>query len=376
MGARTRTKSHYMDMSTETVVGGSWSNYPNGTTYLRSPSGQTDYSSTCSDTSGGKGVDHDLNITTYRWHFDPLNGTVDDGYGTFIKYNKWHPPGFAFLYGPSHLSLSYPRSDGDLATELLARTNPNRYYVNGPVSFLELRDLPHMLKLQGDNIIQNAAGGYLSWQFGWKPLISDVKKLLDFNGLVEKKIGELHRLNSNKGLHRRRSFGTVTRQDEETVNVFNHNGNRCDVKWRRITNIEKWGTVRYRPASLPSKDESKIRKQAIRIVYGLELSPSNLWEALPWSWLVDWFSNVGDYLGQFNNVVPCVSSAPCIMTRTTTRATFSRSDSTSQVTGCTGGSTVQTKARSVVSPTISASLPFLTGRQLSILGSLAILRLR
>ncbi|UJQ85005.1 MAG: putative maturation protein [Alehxovirus fundicola] len=395
MVARYREAYHTKDMSDETYEyfnGSSWN------TYNRSPPSQVDYYSKCWDERGHRELDNPLTIIKYRGVSDGLNGTVDDGYGTKVRYNNYHPPGFNFLYDGTHVPVSGFPPDGDLATSLIVKSNPNNYGVNGPVSIAELRELPAMLRLLGNVNLLKSLGKtnreisqqlqltqklgaetgslYLSYQFGWKPLMSDLNKLLDFNGSVDKKANEIHNLWKKGGLHRKRSFGMHSNTNEEDIDIFNHNGNKCIVRNRRHTTVEKWGTVRYLPYGLPPKNDAEVRRQAIRVVYGLELSAANIWESLPWSWLIDWFYKVGDFLSQFNNVIPCVPTSPCIMTRTTTQATFARVDNTKYVTGCTGHSTYQTKQRSIVTPSISANLPFLTDRHLSILGSLAIQRFK
>jgi hypothetical protein len=55
-----------------------------------------------------------------------------------------------------------------------------------------------------------------------------------------------------------------------------------------------WYTARLRLLQdIPSAD---LDTAVFRSVLGLRLSAASLWEALPWSWLVDYFINVGDYL--------------------------------------------------------------------------------
>jgi len=336
----------------------------------------TDYYAVSLDESGSPHIDHILAINKKRIIMDPLNGVWPSSTDPArSEMDNWVPDNDA-IWNPQHLDLEHPVSNVQAATEVLFRTNPNKYAINGPVSFLELRELPSLLKLQGDNIIENAAGGYLSWQFGWKPLISDLKKLLDFNGLVNKKVGEIHALYQKGGLHRGRSFGTVHTEHSETFGpVYSWQGKSMSLNMSVTTSVEKWATVRWHPSSLPPKDNAAIRRAAIRIVYGLELSASNVWEAIPWSWLIDWFSNVGTYLAAHNNVVPVVPSTPCIMARTTTVRKFRPIFTNCKFDGGYGHNTLQSKSRILQGAGLSATMPFLTARQLSILGSLAILRL-
>ncbi|UJQ85230.1 MAG: putative maturation protein [Alehxovirus infecundadaptatum] len=334
------------------------------------------------DEGHGKGQENPLHLDQFRGKIQPFNGTANGLYTQRCDYvnclhgafEQWHP---------DHLDITAPLSDGEYATQLLARTNPNRYALNGPVSVLELRDLPRMVKLAGDSILKNAAGGYLSWQFGWKPLLSDLRKLLDFNHLVDKKVGELEALSKAGGLHRKRTFGpgrgnSLVERDTHTDNILclDFFGVRCFLDYRRTTHLEKWGTTKWYPLFPLPKDAASKRRLAKQIVFGLELSPANIWEAMPWSWLIDWYSNVGDYLSIYNNVVLVTHTPVCIMTRSTTQATFARTDHVTEIDGGNGSWTYQTKIRSIVSPTLNfGAPPFLTDRQLSILGSLAILRL-
>lgn len=329
----------------------------------------------CIDVADSPGQDHPLSIIMRRTDIQPYNGVSPDPLDhSRIEFVNAFPENDA-MWNPQAMDFTWPKSDGELATELLAKTNPNKYSINGPVSLLELRELPLLLKKQGDNIIENAAGGYLSWQFGWKPLISDVKKLLDFNGLVDKKVSQLSQMYQKGGTKGSVKFGEMSDSKQESFLSYSWQGKQGTHVMYTYGSMKKWGTVRWRPTSLPPTNPADIRKQAIRIVYGLEFSASNIWEAIPWSWLVDWFSNVGTYYSTFNNVIPMTHSAPCIMTHTMTTRHFAPQNSVG-ITGGDGSSTVETKSRSLVSPTLSASIPFLTGRQLSILGSLAILRLR
>lgn len=313
----------------------------------------------------------------YESNFDGITGNNPDNVNPnrdeFSNYD------FRMLFDGfrdvGYVSFDFSKSNAACATQLLAETNPNKYSMNGPVSFLELRDIPKMLKLAGDNIIQNAAGATLSWQFGWKPLLSDIKKVLNWQALVDKKVKELHHLHQQGGLRRRRQFGVENRENTSTVLVRNSWSTKIEYDLQRSESIEKWGSVRWLPTSLPPKDETEYRKLAFRIAYGLEFSAANIWEAIPWSWLVDWFSNVGTYMSVHNNVVPVRASTPCIMTRKMRTVKFTPKMPKALSGGNGFGSSVE-KFRQLTAPGLTASIPFLTGRQLSILGSLAILRLK
>jgi hypothetical protein len=41
------------------------------------------------------------------------------------------------------------------------------------------------------------------------------------------------------------------------------------------------------------------------LLFGLRINPTHLWQIMPWSWLIDWFTNLGDIIArvdeQFND---------------------------------------------------------------------------
>lgn len=332
------------------------------------------YSATCDDVVGSAGADH--NLTINKWvtqQVEPLNGSLISG-GSHNDYYNFFV--VQQVQAPGHLALpSQPSTTADAVT-VLARTNPNRYSVDMVQNLVDIGDLPKLVRVAGDTILKRGAGAYLSWQFGWAPLISDVKKMLDFQRLTDLKVKELHKLYQAGGIHRRLKLRTLSAESSTNLNLVGLGSKAVTVKSKQSTVMERWGSVRYLPASLPPKDETAYRQLAFRIVYGLELSPASVWEALPWTWLIDWFSNIGDYLSQYNNVVPVIPSAPCIMTHTKTRTVFTRIDQETSVAGGTIDRIYETKLRVVASPGIQASIPFLGDRQLSILAALFITKRR
>lgn len=277
----------------------------------------------------------------------------------------------------NHLVIPGRPSNGALAAQLLAETNPSRSVVDLPIFLAELREIPDLIKSAGDSIIRKIASGNLKYQFALKPLISDLRALLDFQKHFSDREKELTALNSS-GLRRTRQLwsSSISLNDSLTANS---SPSWCLLKYdrTRVTTSKVWGHVKWFPQSqgIP-KSRDDIAKDARRAVLGLTLDPVTAWELIPWSWLVDWCSSVGNYLQSQRNIVGAIPSTPLIMEtkRTTTRFTC-----TSDPTGLFVGKVEplfyrESKTRQSASASISASLPVLTLRQLSILGSISVLR--
>jgi len=75
----------------------------------------------------------------------------------------------------------------------------------------------------------------------------------------------------------------------------------------RTVETNKWFSASFKywiPPVSTSKspsEEHQARQQLTRISYGLDLSPSLIWELMPWSWLVDWGTNIGANLSNLSD---------------------------------------------------------------------------
>lgn len=75
------------------------------------------------------------------------------------------------------------------------------------------------------------------------------------------------------------------------------------------------GRFRYFIPDLEKKMKNPVfRANFERKVYGLTITPADLWEAMPWSWLIDYFSNVGDIMSNISSgYVDCVAKYAYVM---------------------------------------------------------------
>jgi hypothetical protein len=246
-----------------------------------------------------------------------------------------------------------------------------------------IKELPKMVKSIGDLLNnprgkllnrQDIANQVLAFEFGWKPLLSDLATLLDVSTHVTRRVEELKKLQSNNGLKRRLKMGKQQFQEEYNTPIDFGEGYATVT---RTTVNERWGTVRWLPTELPAvppTSEELIRK-AKQQVLGLtpEALVSGAWDLLPWSWLIDWFIPVGDYISTWSNSVPARPVNACIMRRADT---FNSIKVTHEPWIDPGENTGRwtNLYRSVTPASFGGRLPFLNANRLSVLGSLFVQR--
>lgn len=231
---------------------------------------------------------------------------------------------------------------------------------------------------------KNTASHYLAYQMGWAPLISDLRKLLTFQADVDKKLRELKNLYDGDGLQRRvrlkdwKATTSVTAFSNFPLDSSISSTARVNVV--RYSTIERWGTVRWFPSALPDPrfSSKQLGSLARKLTYGINgISAKQVWDAIPWTWLIGWFSNADDFLQAHSNTIPLTHSTPCVMTKIETKTEWTRSDPQPHwAKGGYGSAGLSSKERTTSAGTLSATLPFLNRRQISILGALAIQRKR
>ncbi len=103
---------------------------------------------------------------------------------------------------------------------------------------------------------------------------------------------------------------------------------------------------------------------------------------MPWSWLIDYFSNAGDWLETTRNIVGANRDGKtCIMTRSFAAESWRRQKGDDVYSEITGGSfdiVYERKEREVFSSfnIPEVTIPILSARQSAILGALASMRAR
>lgn len=320
-----------------------------------------------------------------------VNGRNPPAGVPYREANNWVPTYFRNPTGTfiSHLPVPDIPGLAESAVHVVAATNPSAPLVDLPVSILELVELPHLIRETYGHIlkriVKGAAKENLRYEYAIKPAVSDFVKLLEFKKAHDQQMKLLSKLRQGSVI--RKAFvasGNAESYSGSVVTVHSAPSELiCSVTrgWTR-TSVQRWGYVLWTP-DLPKFNrligsEADAIFQAKRILLGLTVDASTAWELLPWSWLADWFANMGEWISTKRSLIPVTAGYPSICT--TSRTTVEWIPRPGQwCSNLTNGyqTTLVTKTRSKASASLpSANLPLLTGRQVGILTSLAVQRFR
>jgi hypothetical protein len=281
----------------------------------------------------------------------------------------------------SHLTVSGIPSDISVATNCAARTNPSAAYVDVPVDVFDIRPGIERIRRRGQEILDahDFGSAYLQQKFLVVPMVGDMLKLMRGVDQISRRIEVIRRL-AGKGYRKTTDHGSYSAFQVFPGYIFQSEGAllgadvavstsvhvKCHIRWRVGTDYFDY--LHATPA--------EIRAIATRCVYGLTMDFSTLWELMPWSWLLDWYFNIGQFLKATRNIIPAVVTDVCPMRTTQTRSTWHGYPDTGggSLEGGEALRTTKTRVQSFVAPI--AQISALTADHVGILASIAATRYR
>lgn len=264
--------------------------------------------------------------------FEVLRRTIKDS-KTFVQAAHWYgspsnPASYQYngrrfartmntVYGNNDLpGTIFPSKLLAKGAEGWSRYKPTASQMSGGQALGELRDIrglisvPRLLSLKRKawdfrQLAKDAGSDYLHAVFGWVPFLRDVQATCEVVPRTERIIRQLLRDNG-KWVHRRgpidREVGwspIVTEKGYFSLpSLASYLYNGVETRITQAQAVETYwfsGSFRYYLDTHGSRPELTpgLRRQLMRIVYGVSLDAELLWQLTPWSWLVDWCSSAG-----------------------------------------------------------------------------------
>jgi hypothetical protein len=153
-------------------------------------------------------------------------------------------------------------------------------------------------------IARNAGNNYLAYQFGWLPLISEIRSFLHSANNFER-ICKQYEKNSGKLIRRR--YDWPLEHDVATGEFLHHLPEpslsaalfRPDhigrLQLRFTKRKQRWLEACF-TYYLPPLGTWQRELALYNHAFGVIPSPETVWELTPWSWAIDWFTNTGDIM--------------------------------------------------------------------------------
>lgn len=246
--------------------------------------------------------------------------SLSPGYVTQVRFeqasdNRYYSGGVVpgnFTKG----SLPSSASSGlEYGAEAWRKARPGKSGVDLAQAIAELKDLPGMIvglknlfKDAADRwpkVIKKGSDGYLQYMFGIAPIVSDLKGVYKTYNNQERILAQLKRDNNRKIRRRRElvdlSTSTTTNMPAIGSNTWPVIYTQCLDEVEISTRTRKvWfeGCFQY---YIPDIGTVEWERRAIANLYGSVPTVRLLWELTPWSFLVDYFVNVGDALGNLQD---------------------------------------------------------------------------
>lgn len=171
-------------------------------------------------------------------------------------------------------------------------------------------EVAHFRELTRANKGRTLPSKYLEYEFGWKPLVADIRKaskaILESDRILED-------LRRNSGRRMRRSYSfpatssTTLYKSDGTgpwpyLNSYlvQQTGGRT-IDWTKTKKTWFSGEFVYTYPSAKRAFPLQMISGANKLL-GIKLTPEVIWNIAPWTWLSDWFTNTGDIVANLSAI--------------------------------------------------------------------------
>lgn len=254
---------------------------------------------------------------TVFWRQSPLTLRIQGSSGSYWYDGVVLPPNSGVLGLPADWTLADANAIGSGFIRLTAPTAPA---ANVALALGEaLQGLPRMFGhtlRDRVSVFRSAGSEYLNVTFGWAPFISDLTKVL-LAVRYSSQILQQYQRDSGRVVRRQRTrdaeksvtdstgngqlgyayglFSAALPQSQSIWHVASGGWNGLYTRTDTVSTTYRFaGAYTYLLNFGDEPMEQLVRfEQLANKLLGTRLTPEVLWNLTPWSWLADWFANIG-----------------------------------------------------------------------------------
>lgn len=178
----------------------------------------------------------------------------------------------------------------------------------------ELGEVSSLVKWfdKSKSVFRNASQDTLNYNFGLKPFISDLKSAHEGLKSLDHR---LRQFISQAGVPQRRhvKFQVTNNVSSVTTTESGYVNPQLYITHSLTGTVENVHVITYNYRyTIPDLTYQQLRTRALLDTIGAYLGAYEVWQAIPYSFVIDWFWDVGKYLKQFRDpwIVPTVKFSP------------------------------------------------------------------
>lgn len=210
-------------------------------------------------------------------------------------------------------------ADGPLINQFYENLSPVKPRLDLPLFLWELRELPKLLRDTGQflngRVVSNPSDAVLAANFGWGPLLSDIRTMLDITKEMEEHIDRI------MGVVLRKRAEMKLRSESHSWpslagSRYRMGYGKLDYNLRHYSTTTAWAVGKFNSIEMPPRPHDGLAA-ATRRAEGLDGRnlAAFMWNAFPWTWLIDYFASVGSFIEAFQGYQKMDIQHVCIMQR-------------------------------------------------------------
>jgi len=258
---------------------------PSASNMCRHSTRSLDYSSKANVPSRLDWVDHGVYYTYYDIHKESVTGHALADIAARAA--------FGVNQGTAVLGASGQAFINDAATRL----RPDLTTVSVPNFLADIGDITSLVELWRKNLslAKNLAGAHLNYKFGWKPTIGDLQQMVEGVTRLQEKLAAFEKscgqIQSGRVTCLKENF---TKSGEIAFDA----SMKC--RWHATLDKVVTGYVVWRPQPLAVLSNFDRTLRGLLDTLGFQLNPRIVWDAIPFTFVIDWFFGVGAWLQTFS----------------------------------------------------------------------------
>jgi len=178
------------------------------------------------------------------------------------------------------------------------RCQPDLTQMSLPNFLYDIKQITSLFDLWSKRIssARNLAGAHLNYKYGWKPTLGDLTSVIETMATFRRRLKTFKSLLGVK-IKDTKSNLNRTVQKSGTFNYQGDSHQPCHWNVLLTQKVHSYFTYYPKPVTAMGPLDEFVR--STMDAYGFELNAQTVWDAIPFSFVVDYFLTVGKFLSHF-----------------------------------------------------------------------------